>query len=430
MPTVYYSHSYRKPDANIVVYFMKEMEREGIFPSLDPPSESVNSAKLERHLRSTDGMIAVLTTREDGFSKHILYEIKLCLQAQKPILIFIEDTLPNGIVPLRCLQRRFSRKSFFRQTKEHRHAVKIFKSYIGDDPVPNYQPSFNKRSCLLIGATDWPRDLVNAFDDFIAKAFYEVIKIDAEVGLISSSEKSEALISADLAICYEDSSMPLSRYFFGAAKASFVPTISLTTDVNYPFDKSIPPEYQARTIDLNDAASTIDLIGKQINTFEEEFLVVENIAGAEAYGDTLKSETAQPGQYSEGTRSVYVHNVNITQINMGDSYSAGQVGAQGPGAHAHDINFNQVWNNISGSTNLALLADELGRLRQYLKENAKEANEDIVVGNVAQAEQEAKKGNGGKVLEFLSKAGKWALDAATKIGTSVATEALKKAMGL
>jgi hypothetical protein len=34
------------------------------------------------------------------------------------------------------------------------------------------------------------------------------------------------------------------------------------------------------------------------------------------------------------------------------------------------------------------------------------------------------------VIEYLAKAGKWALEAATKIGVSVATEALKKSLGM
>ena len=72
----------------------------------------------------------------------------------------------------------------------------------------------------------------------------------------------------------------------------------------------------------------------------------------------------------------------------------------------------------------------MSKLRQYLKSNASDADHDVSIGAVAQAENEAKKGNGAKVLEWLSRAGKWALDAATEIGTSIATEALKKSMGL
>jgi len=51
-------------------------------------------------------------------------------------------------------------------------------------------------------------------------------------------------------------------------------------------------------------------------------------------------------------------------------------------------------------------------------------------GAVASAESCAKKGDGSGALEYLSKAGKWAIDVATTIGVPVATEALKKVIGL
>ena len=63
MNLVYFSHSYRKEDAAIVRYFGRLLRSENLLPSLDPPSETVNAAKLERHLNSSDGMVAVLTER-------------------------------------------------------------------------------------------------------------------------------------------------------------------------------------------------------------------------------------------------------------------------------------------------------------------------------------------------------------------------------
>lgn len=118
------------------------------------------------------------------------------------------------------------------------------------------------------------------------------------------------------------------------------------------------------------------------------------------------------------------------ELVMGNKYEAVQAGAMGPGAHAHDINFNQVWNQLSGSIDLSSLANELSKLRAKLKEKAINAEHDITVGSLALAEQAAKKGDGSKTLEYLAKAGKWALDAATQIGTSLAAEAIKKSLGM
>jgi len=115
---------------------------------------------------------------------------------------------------------------------------------------------------------------------------------------------------------------------------------------------------------------------------------------------------------------------------MGDKYIAGQVGAQGPGAHAHDMTFNQLWSQSGQSIDLQALAIELSTLRPHLRQEAVEPEHDVAVGAVANAEVAAKEGNGPKTLEFLSKAGQWTLDNATKIGVGIATAALKTALGL
>jgi hypothetical protein len=120
----------------------------------------------------------------------------------------------------------------------------------------------------------------------------------------------------------------------------------------------------------------------------------------------------------------------IGEFHMGDKYTAGQVGAQGPKAHAHDLTFNQIWMQVDDKINLSELAEELAELRLKLKKDAIEPEHDISIGAIASAESSAKKGNGPETLEFLSKAGTWALDVAIKIGVPVATEALKTASGL
>ena len=65
-----------------------------------------------------------------------------------------------------------------------------------------------------------------------------------------------------------------------------------------------------------------------------------------------------------------------------------------------------------------------------LKAGATEAGHFVEMGAIAAAEIEARKGNGERVLEALSRAGKWSLDVAGKIGVGVATAALKSALGL
>ena len=109
-----------------------------------------------------------------------------------------------------------------------------------------------------------------------------------------------------------------------------------------------------------------------------------------------------------------------------DTYNiSGQAGAVGPGAHAHDNTFQQIQSGID----LPKLAEELGRLRASMKGEATGTREqDKAIGAVADAEEAATRGDGPAVLRYLRDAGIWALGIAEKIGVTVATDYLKKAV--
>lgn len=117
-------------------------------------------------------------------------------------------------------------------------------------------------------------------------------------------------------------------------------------------------------------------------------------------------------------------------IVMGDKYEIGQAGAVGPGAHAHDMTFNQIWNQVGGDIDLPHLAEELVALRQEMKKEATEPEHDIAIGAIATAEQMAKTGDGPKTLATLKTAGKWALGVAEKIGVGLAVAAIKSSLGM
>jgi hypothetical protein len=103
----------------------------------------------------------------------------------------------------------------------------------------------------------------------------------------------------------------------------------------------------------------------------------------------------------------------------------------GPGSIAVGNEFVQLWNNSGKSAiDLPALAEELSQLRSSLKANATTPEEDLVVAEVASAELCAKENDGPRVLQHLKRAGQWALENATTIGVSIATAALKIALGL
>lgn len=123
-------------------------------------------------------------------------------------------------------------------------------------------------------------------------------------------------------------------------------------------------------------------------------------------------------------------NCEKVEIVMGDKYEAKQVGAQGPNAYAHNMTFNQVLSENGGTVDLAKLASELEQLRTKLIPGASTPEEFIEIGAIASAEAEAKKGNGEKAVEALSKAGNWSLGVAEKIGVGLATAVIKTSLGL
>jgi hypothetical protein len=90
----------------------------------------------------------------------------------------------------------------------------------------------------------------------------------------------------------------------------------------------------------------------------------------------------------------------------------------------------QIWNEKSSNTDLQKVADELQALRLAMKKEATSLDQDRAVGEVAAAEEAARKGDGPTMLHKLAAAGSWAFDVATKIGVSIASAALKSQLGL
>lgn len=121
---------------------------------------------------------------------------------------------------------------------------------------------------------------------------------------------------------------------------------------------------------------------------------------------------------------------NVGSFHMGDRYTANTVGVMGPNATGNTVNLQQIWNQLQGSLNVEELAKELGTLQTAMTSEAKEPDQHLATGAVAAAEAAAKGGDGPKALEYLQRAGGWALDVATKIGVDAVSSALKGPLGL
>jgi hypothetical protein len=145
-----------------------------------------------------------------------------------------------------------------------------------------------------------------------------------------------------------------------------------------------------------------------------------------ACSQTIGSIVRENWQFSDVLRPANegIH-VEMTDYNITGS----QVGAVGPGAHAHDMTFQQTNIDVS-DIDAATLAAELDHLREELARVASERDQYSDLVAVSDAVADAREGKTAAALQKLAAVGKWALDMATKIGVPVATEAIKRATGL
>jgi hypothetical protein len=208
----------------------------------------------------------------------------------------------------------------------------------------------------------------------------------------------------------------------GAAQSALRPTIALAMNEEIPLDPSVPAEYQRRRIsdrDVNEACRTLQ---SQVELFEEDFVELDDRAEATRYAELLASQRSGSRKRARG--------LFVAELKMGDTYiTSGQAGAVGPNARVEIGQMQQAWQQ-GDPIDVVRLAEELALLRGALRDQASTPEEDGVVGAVAGAEMAARAGDGPGALERLRSAGQWALDAAVKIGAPVATEALRRALGL
>jgi hypothetical protein len=134
------------------------------------------------------------------------------------------------------------------------------------------------------------------------------------------------------------------------------------------------------------------------------------------------------------------YEIHAREVYMGNSSKFSNInstiGVQGDNANVENVtqvsqSGGQLYANWSQSGgNLTALAQDLAKLKTELGAQAKDAEHFEAAAAIAKAEDAAKNNDGPTVFDYLKKAGNWALDTATKIGTTVAVEALKKSLGM
>lgn len=114
----------------------------------------------------------------------------------------------------------------------------------------------------------------------------------------------------------------------------------------------------------------------------------------------------------------------------GDTYNTRNAGAVGPGAQAMNTTITENYGAMLGGIDVKILADELDDLRRAMSAEAGSTSQFEAVAAISGAQDAAKKGETSSVVTKLKGAGQWAVDVATKIGTTIAAEAIKKSMGM
>jgi hypothetical protein len=125
---------------------------------------------------------------------------------------------------------------------------------------------------------------------------------------------------------------------------------------------------------------------------------------------------------------VNINNISIQApgAHMGDTYNnSGQAANMGPNATVSDVTQNQIKQEDSQR-----LATELQTLLDHLKQEADGPAEEVAVEQLEGAQKAVSQNEHSRAMVYLKNAGVWTLDAAKSLALPIATEAIKKALGM
>ncbi|MEU5254926.1 hypothetical protein [Streptomyces longwoodensis] len=150
------------------------------------------------------------------------------------------------------------------------------------------------------------------------------------------------------------------------------------------------------------------------------------IQGGENMRDLYVSgQAGNVGPHGSATSSSF--NTGGDSSIMNDQYNVNQAGAVGREAKAEGNTFSQVFHQGADITSLVA---ELEFLRSEMRKNAQTLEDDLAVAAIGQAQVCIQGGDTEVTRSHLARAGSWALETASAIGTQVAAAAIRASMGL
>jgi hypothetical protein len=256
-------------------------------------------------------------SRDPAPSEYIRWEVRLGLRARKPQLVFVEDTLPDDLVPAGLLQRRFSRRRLLREARDHRYALRLLKGYVGTDPPPTYQPGSARRCCAILGVSDGAAAIRSAVETSVESAGYTPLFAAAGSHLSQEVGFEDGIQRAGLCVALLEGLTAAEYYMLGVARSALTPTILLTHDARYPFHPVIPREYQPRYVEAVDVSALSRTIAEEIDIFEEDYLELVEDKQIKRY-KAFQEQLLRSGRnaYSQKARQQVVNFMGNAEVDM------------------------------------------------------------------------------------------------------------------
>ncbi len=223
-------------------------------------------------------------------------------------------------------------------------------------------------------------------------------------------------------------------YYALSLPANTIPTLVRFSDPrsNHEFRKSVGKDLQRSCfvlyLECRSSFGSFDFdLQAQFTDPTEKFSVAD-------YSDETTTEFyASPSSFEHYLRDEQRHKVQnffFPQEYAGDVYLIQQAGAVGPGAKVHDATIEQIGVVSPKETDLQTLAQELDNLYQSAKRQEGVQKKERELEALGSAVKAANSGDSVGVVEHLRVAGRWALNLAKGVGSSVAAAAISKAIGL
>ena len=213
-------------------------------------------------------------------------------------------------------------------------------------------------------------------------------------------------------ILYELSKTPL---------VSYLERSSLPYNTYYNEDNPSPSVLSSNTEEAPAQGNLVEYRIKQL---------VENYYGT-LEKEVGKSSNAQQ-LINDATTQNYQSLITVMKgtLNMGDQYSAKQVGIMGKKA-GENATIYQTYNETDiRDTDIENLIQELNQAKQYIKENYNDDEHDLLVADITNSTIELKNGDKNKAIEYLKKGGRLLFDIALKTSSTVLAYYIKHIMGL